>query len=203
MSVSALLPDNSLKPAHTRTPSGLLPSPARDLFPLTRLLCAYQEAAQQADEAADQLFTVSLQLERDIQTGKAQSLRGVPLYRHPHITHARIRLLSTAEAEERAYFAWLLAVNQFARLDWAERLEILEVDGWYWGIKRLGASYELLYHRDETPVRYASRLEGVLWMHGIIADHVRHAQGSKPRHDEHPPPASSATPLEGHEPSQR
>ena len=182
MYASAIMQDNPLKPAHTRTPSGLLPSAARDVYPLTRLLCAYQEAAERADEAADQLFTASLHLEHDIQTGKAQSLRGIPLYRHPQITHARATVLSTAEAEERAYFAWLLAANQFAGLAWAERLEILEVDGWYWGIKRVEASYELLSHRDETPVRYTSRLEGVLWLHGVIVDHVRHAQGSRRGH---------------------
>jgi hypothetical protein len=152
---------------------GRVLSPGHDKDRAVRLLSEYQDAADQADRAADALFTASLKLERNIQGQKERPLPGTPLFRHPQIVRFREVWLHAAVLEEQRYVAWLHAINEYGGLEWGNRIEVAEIDGWYHGIIRQGQSHEFLVHRDNSPGQYNSRHEAVIWLHRVIMENTQ------------------------------
>lgn len=138
---------------------------------VTQLLCAYQEKARALEDAQSRLFQAAVRLEQNIVRGKERSLPGVPLDQHPQLVQARDDYIKAQAAEECYYIAWLVAINEYVGVSWENRVEILELAGWYTGVVRTGKSYDFVTHRDGSAAQFNSRLKAVLWLHPVMLRH--------------------------------
>lgn len=136
----------------------------RDVTRLTECLTEYLARARAADDAADRLMGQSKKVLEGWKAGETPLAATLSLHLYPQVTSAREAWLRAANSAQAAYHAWLVELNRYVGLDWADRLEVLEVGGWWQVVQWRRSSFEQVTHRGGELVRFHTRIDGVHWL---------------------------------------